>query len=124
MKSNLKVPLVYVAGPYRAKTTYEIHCNIHDAREWGASLAELGVYPVIPHSNTAHFDGLADDEFWLAGTLCLLERCDAVLLMPRWADSKGATAEAEAARFLHKPIFDAAKEDGPLEPWIDSLRRT
>ncbi|QHJ72746.1 nucleosidase [Proteus phage P16-2532] len=52
--------LVYIAGPYRADTQEGVAENIRKAQVIGLSLAtnghKLGVFPVIPHMNTAHFE--------------------------------------------------------------------
>lgn len=104
-------PLVYVAGPYRAPTAWGIECNIVAARQLGARVAALGAYPVIPHSNTAHFDGLGPDELWLAGTLELMRRCDAVALLDTWQSSSGARAEHAEAERLGLPRFNESALD-------------
>lgn len=101
-------PLIYVAGPYRAATRDAIARNIDAARVIGISAAALGWFPVIPHANTAHMEldlpGLGD-EFWLAGTLEMMERCDAVVLVPGWESSAGTRGEIIRAEELHLPIF-------------------
>lgn len=113
------VRLVYIAGPYRAATTWQIACNIHAARLLGARVAELGAYPVIPHSNTAHFDGLATDELWLEGTKELMRRCDAVLFSARWTSSSGSRGEYAEAERLKLPMFgEGHLESGDLEAWL------
>lgn len=112
----MPIRLVYIAGPYRAASAWEVACNIHRAREHGARVVTLGAYPVIPHSNTAHFDGLTDDEmFWLDGTLELMRRCDAVLLTEDWQRSSGARREREDALARGIPVFNDALE---LEEWL------
>lgn len=98
--------LIYVAGPYRAETTWEVHKNIHNARMWGAALAKQGAYPIIPHSNTAHMDGAADDRLWLAGTLELLKRCDGAVFITGWPNSKGSVVEHQTAKELGIPVLD------------------
>ena len=98
--------LIYVAGPYRAPTTWGIAQNIHHARAVGAVIAELGAYPVIPHSNTAHMDGVADDALWLAGTLELMRRCDGVVMFGLWKKSNGATAERREAMERGIPVHE------------------
>lgn len=101
-------PLIYVAGPYRAATRDDIARNIDAARAVGISAAALGWFPVIPHANTAHMEidlpGLGDD-FWLAGTLEMMERCDAVVLVPGWQNSAGTRGEIIRAEELGIPIF-------------------
>ena len=115
--------LIYVAGPYRAPTTWGINCNIHKARLWGAELAKLGVYPVIPHSNTSHFDGIAEDKLWLDGTMQLLHRCDAAIFIEGWKDSSGARAEMERALSIQMmPVFDVENPSHPsLKDWVSSI---
>lgn len=98
------VPLVYVAGPYRAVTGWGIETNIQRARAVGAMVVAAGGYPVIPHSNTSHFDGLAPDDLFLTGTLALLDRCDAFVVLHGWQGSKGTTAEVARAKARHLPI--------------------
>ena len=102
------LPLIYVAGPYRAATRDDIARNIDAARVVGISAAALGWFPVIPHANTAHMEldlpGLGDD-FWLAGTLEMMERCDAVVLVPGWQNSAGTRGEIIRADELRIPIF-------------------
>ncbi len=111
--------LVYVAGPYRGKTAWEVECNIQRARELGAEVAELGAYPVIPHSNTSHFDGLASDELWLEGTLELMRRCDAVIFHPEWKRSSGSRAERAEAERLGLPCFD---NEYQLRGWLAAAK--
>jgi hypothetical protein len=89
--------------------------NVHRAREVGVMLARLGAYPVIPHSNTAHFDGEAPDELWLAGTLELMRRCDGVVLVGAWTKSSGALAERAEAERLGLPVCDFAFLEANLQ---------
>lgn len=99
--------IVYVAGPYRAATAWGVEQNIQRARELGAQVCLAGAYPVIPHSNTSHFDGLVADVFWLAGTMELMRRCDAVIFDPLWERSDGSRAERKEAGRLGLPCFDS-----------------
>lgn len=113
--------LVYVAGPYRAPTAWGIEQNIQRARVMGALVAAAGCYPVIPHSNTSHMDGLAPDELWLEGTLELMRRCDAVVFTFDWPDSSGARAERAEARRIGLPCFD---DTISLREWLATQRST
>ncbi len=117
-----RIPCVYVAGPYRAPTAWGVEQNIVRARSWGAELVKAGAYPVIPHSNTSHFDGLAEDWFWLAGTLELLKRCDGAIFIPGWSASSGSKAEHAAARELGIDVLEVTVKS-VLEPWVDRLRK-
>ena len=111
--------IVYIAGPYRAPTPWGIECNIHTARNRAAQvvarLHTLGVFPLTPHANTAHFDNLAPDEYYLEGTLEVLRRCNAVLMVEGWETSSGALAEVAEAGRLGIPVFFTLLE---LEQWL------
>lgn len=92
--------LVYVAGPYRARTTFGIQANIRAAAEVALKYWKQGYAVICPHANTAYFDGEADDEVWLNGDLEMLSRCDLVVMLPTWRRSAGAIAEHERAKEL------------------------
>jgi len=111
--------LIYIAGPYRGSCGWEIECNIQAARALGAKVVHAGAYPVIPHSNTSHFDGLATDKFWLAATLELLRRCDGVLFTEDWERSSGARAEHLEAKRLGLPCWHDMHE---LRGWLAAER--
>lgn len=114
MPTKQKTPVVYVAGPYRAATRELITENIAVARSVAVATARLGWFPLCPHTNTAHFDDdlPGQDEFFLDGTLALMERCDAVVLINGWRYSSGTLGEVHRARELGIPIF-ACLEDLP-----------
>ena len=97
--------LIYIAGPYRAKTLWEVECNIRNAELAGIRVARMGAYPVIPHSNTRnYFADEAPAQLWRDGTMELLRRCDAVFMSWGWRRSTGSLAEhAEAVR-LNIPV--------------------
>jgi nucleoside 2-deoxyribosyltransferase len=97
--------LVYIAGPYRGSSFLKQEQNIAAARAFGAQVPALGAMPVIPHTNTAHFDELAPAQFWLDGTLEMMRRCDAVLAMPNWRQSEGARGEIAEAERIGIPVF-------------------
>jgi hypothetical protein len=98
--------LIYIAGPYRAKTVNGIHNNIAEARkrmEW----AWLNNYiPICPHTNSAFTDGLVLDSLLLAGCLKLLSVCDVILLMRNWRSSIGAIRERDLAIQLKLKIIN------------------
>lgn len=101
------IPVVYVAGPYRAHSRERVELNIAAAKHVGALAIAKGWFPLIPHANTAGFEHLteADDDFFLRGTLELMRRCDAVVLCPGWAKSRGTMAEIEMAKNLRMPVY-------------------
>lgn len=92
--------LVYLAGPYRAKTTRAITQNINRAREYAIKLWQAGYAVLCPHLNSAHFDGCVEDARFLKGGLLMLQRCDAIAVMPGSEASEGTQAEIAEARRL------------------------
>ncbi len=86
--------LIYIAGPFRGTTPWDVAENVRAAERYGLAVAKGGAYPVIPHANTQHFDKQMSDHFWINGTMALMLKCDAVAFMPNWEESEGAKAEA------------------------------
>lgn len=110
-----EIKIVYVAGKFTGKNSWEIHRNVFHAESLGMAVADAGAMPLMPHANTAHFHGTVTDAFWYKGTLALLKRCDAMILVPGWEDSKGTRAEAEWARANGMPVFERVEE---LKAWL------
>jgi len=115
--ANLPIALVYIAGPFRGATPFDVKTNVHEAEVLGLEVAALGGYPVIPHSMTAHFDKQLTDQFWLEGTMALLRRCDAIVMSTRWQQSTGARAEEAEATRIGMPIFYQTNSK-----WVDLFR--
>lgn len=92
-----KLMVIYTAGPFRpteAGNMYETHQNIERAKLAALQIWRAGHVALCPHANTGlEFQGAAPDDVWLAGDLVLLERCDAILMLPGWEDSSGAKLE-------------------------------
>jgi hypothetical protein len=101
--------VAYIAGPYRAPTESEVDDNIDRAKKVAKEVAKLGVFPICPHLNTAHFGGIADDSLWLNGDLIMLENCaDCVVLVDGWQLSKGTALEIERASAMGIPVYGSA----------------
>lgn len=111
-----KIKLVYIAGPYRANNCWNRQVNIFRAREAGAIVAENGHMPIVPHQNTANYDGIGSDQFWLDATLELCRRCDEIVMMeawfttqgtiaPHWKQSIGSRGEHDEMKKLGKPVY-------------------
>jgi len=107
---------VYIAGPFRGANQWEQFQNIHEAETLALAVWRMGAACLCPHANTAHFQEAAPDDVWLAGDLELMRRCDAVLLSPRWRESKGAIAEREHAEMLCIPVFETLAD---LKDWLE-----
>lgn len=103
----MKMILVYVAGRYTAPTPAGVEENCRIAREVGVQLAACGknVFPVIPHQTGRDIEHIGDYEYWIAGTLELMRRCDVVYACPGWETSKGTLAELAEAERLGIPVI-------------------
>uniref|UniRef100_A0A6M3IYL3 DUF7768 domain-containing protein n=1 Tax=viral metagenome TaxID=1070528 RepID=A0A6M3IYL3_9ZZZZ len=109
--------LVYIAGPYRDANAWMVHCNVNHAESLAMRVARRGMMPLCPHTNTRNFNGTLTDEFWLAGTMLILSRCDAMMLTDDWITSSGARAEVEYAEANSIPVFESLDD---LCAWRDA----
>lgn len=119
--------LIYIAGPYRpytnadgalVDTAHNISIAELTAVHLVDTLGHLGLFPVVPHLNTRDFENQVkknDDQYFLDGTMAMLERCDAVLLTMPNADevSSGTKAEVHRAHQLGIQVYRS----------FDALRR-
>jgi nucleoside 2-deoxyribosyltransferase len=106
--------LIYVAGKY----TGNVDENIAAARTVAIALWEKGHAVICPHLNSAHMeqDCKATWEDYLKGDFNMISRCDALVMVENWKDSKGAQMEHEYALSLGIPIYYA--------PDLPELHRT
>lgn len=107
--------IVYVAGKFTGPTAWAVHRNVCAAEEVAMLVAEAGAMPLTPHLNTKNFDGTKSAEFWYAGTLELLRRCDAMILVPGWETSKGVQSEMVEAHNRNIPVFESVVT---LKAWM------
>ena len=102
---------IYVAGPYTADTDEGILENIAKAEEIGQALLVKGYLPIIPHKITSFWDRKGPTKGWDHQTWIdrwcrpLLDRCDAVFMVPGWETSPGATIEYHHATEKGKPVY-------------------
>ena len=98
-------PLIYVAGPYRAPTAWQIEQNIRAAEEAALEIWQLGAGAICPHTMNRFFEGVAPDQVVLPAMIELLRRCDALLVLPGYEKSEGTCAEIRAASEVPIPMF-------------------
>jgi hypothetical protein len=100
---------VYISGPITGKPDGNRPAFEHAKQ----ALIAAGDVPVNPHEN-----GLPSSASWrehMRADLRMLADCDAILLLPGWASSKGAFLEQSIAQFLGMsilvtlPVVDAMK---------------
>ena len=97
--------IIYIAGAYRGDNAWEVTQNVNAAECVAWDVARRGYMPLCPHTNTRNFDGTLTPEFWLEGTLELMRRCDAVVLVPGWKMSQGTHGEIAEAKRLGIPVY-------------------
>ena len=102
--------LIYIAGPFAAKTRWKQEQQIREAEEVALMVAEYGHVPVCPHTMYRFFDGTCSVSFWYRATMELLERCDAIVMIDGWKDSTGAVDEQGWAEENKMPICDLEEE--------------
>lgn len=86
--------VIYVAGKYSGGNEYEVKKNITTAEAAAVAIWKtLKASAVCPHLNTAHWGSLLTHQQFIDGDLAIMERCDAVLFLERWQESKGARLE-------------------------------
>lgn len=90
--------IAYIAGPYRAKTPYDIMQNVRKAEAVAAKYISQGYAVICPHKNTAFFDGLILDKDWLTMYITILSRCDVCIMIEGWQGSEGASKERVFAK--------------------------
>lgn len=101
--------VIYLSGPYSGKTPEEIDANIAEAEQIAAELWLKGFTCLCPHKNTAHFERICPQipyERYMEGDLLLVERSDAMVMMPKWRASKGAPRERAHALQLGIPVYE------------------
>lgn len=102
--------LIYIAGPYTAPHPYLVQLNADEARWWAMEICKLGGYALAPHFLTLHFEGIQNYDFYLNATLALMRRCDAVFMLPKWAQSNGARLEYDDAIRLKIPVLHTLED--------------
>lgn len=97
--------IVYVAGPFYGPSDWDRQENIRRARVAGLEVARMGCYPFVPHSNTCYYFGTLPESFWVDGCLEMVARCDSILVLPGYLESKGTQLEMARATELGKQTF-------------------
>lgn len=109
--------LIYIAGSYTADEPYKVKTNIMkaDLLAMDVELLNLEAFPICPHTNTAHHEGTRPGTYFIAGTLELSRRCDAILVVPGSENSIGTKGEIRDAHRRGAPVFYNVNE---LEEWL------
>lgn len=100
--------IVFVSGPYTAKTQTEVDDNIAAAQKVAGQLWEMGHAAICPHLNTYHFEdtnpAITQQQYY-DGYCTLLARCDAIVFLPGWENSEGCKREYAVADEFDIPMY-------------------
>jgi hypothetical protein len=107
--------IIYIAGPYRGKTGWEIEENIRRAERIALEVWQKGYAAICPHANSRFFFGELDEDHVLEGCLEILRRSDGMLLIPGWEASEGARVEWSEALGRRIPIYFSLAELPPAD---------
>ena len=104
--------VIYIAGKYRDSSEYKVRMNIRKAEAAALFVWQSGGVAICPHKNTAGFGGACgtDESVWLKGDLELLDRSNAIWLIPGWQSSEGARQEAQRAADRDMVILSSKAE--------------
>jgi hypothetical protein len=105
--------LIYISGKFSDEDRiHGTEKNIVIASECALACWRKGWAVICPHKNTKDYQHVKDlhYETWINGVIEMLRRCDAILMLPGWEDSTGATIEHDIATSKGISIFYA--EDG------------
>lgn len=94
-------PIVYVAGPYSAKSKDLRDMHIQDADRVGRELLAKGYAVIVPHnmSRDWEYDERFTHDDFMEADLALLERAQIMVLTTiDWTHSKGTCIEVDWAR--------------------------
>lgn len=98
--------LIYVAGKRTDDSEWAIHQNIVLAEQAaGVVASHLSLMPVTPHLLSRNISSLKGESGWYAGMRLLMERCDALYVLPSWKSSLGTVDEILNGLLAKKPIL-------------------
>jgi len=107
--------LIYVAGPYTAEHPYEVYENIHVSWQMSLDIWGTGHVPISPHLCGCFMGGICSEQIFIEGTMEMMRRCDAIMVLPGWQHSSGTKGEIVEAVKLGTPIFYRFSE---LVEWL------
>ena len=117
------IKVIYVAGLISSNadgskaSAEQREDNIEAGRVAGAAVWKAGAVALVPHLNSLGMyekELISAEQIYL-GDLAILQRCDAVLVLPGWEKSQGCNYEVAWAKHKEIPIFGTLPE---LEKWL------
>lgn len=97
---------IYVSGRYSSDDHSAKVANIRLAFEFAVRLWRMGWGVFCPHLNTAFMENRKIDyESFMKFDLLMVEKCDAIFMLPNWTESPGAQRERRHALTYGKVVF-------------------
>jgi len=104
--ATLATPLIYLAGPYTARTQWERERNVQRAKEAAAEVLRSGAIPVYTHAMYHSFHGAFPESLFVKAGLELVRLCSGLWAYAGVNDSEGSVGtlnEIAEAKRLGKP---------------------
>lgn len=115
--NSAEAPMIFVAGPYFAKTREAISQNIDAAMTEGKKLFKMGFLALVVHNHTHHFEEktkIGEPVYRAFDRLLILKTVDAIKCLRNWRASQGARMEVATIHKAGKPVFES---DSSLLSW-------
>ena len=115
----------FISGPYNALADSDTCQHIRRAAQMKAALMRRGHYTYCPHTESAHFELAHPDitrQAHLDNCIGWLEYSQAMMMLPQWEQSEGASLERGYAFSKGLPAYDDILAvpvylDGVLAMW-------
>ena len=116
--------VVFLSGPFRAETHWEIEQNVRRAEQVALALWKNGCVVICPHLNTRNFYGELDEEKVVDGYCELVRRSDVVVSLERPSlYTDGMRREVAAARGKALPVFSYDGELTMFWEWFARMQK-
>lgn len=105
--------IIYISGKYSDENSEKIRKNIQLAKKHAVEIWKKGFVAICPHLNTENFEEHCDLDWdiYIKGDKEILSKCDAIVMLYNWIDSKGAKVERDFALELQIPVFYSHQDD-------------
>lgn len=134
MEKLRPVPVLYVAGPLSAKTSWVFESNVRAAEAVSLELALHGVPHICVHTMARFWDREIDGDVAMRMDLALIDRCDGIVLVRGWQHSRGTLAEITHCDRMGKLVYSSLRNvldniadipgdllaEGQVAPWSPS----
>lgn len=108
-ESEATMKTIYVAGPISDQNPLQVLANINAGIEASAYLVSMGFAVFCPFLDFQYFltkhGQYINKEMIQQNSLAFVDKCDVMLVLPRWKSSSGTKREAARARSLGMPVY-------------------